>query len=211
MPENENREYVIRGTIDDIIQVLKKDFKMGDDEARYFTYVMLNQKNRNAVAADNKGELDVWYLSDQKKYEGHFLHTHLNLSFTELEKKLQHSAYTFFHTLFFTREIDLVLIGVELAETVAVALKRIKDADWCVYSRIIEQCIGNEGKLFGVSDIHPQNKDGKCDYQEDDWTCPHFSEDENCTCNAEKIQLTFDRLEEQSVIKRVGERWMLVR
>ena len=71
-------------------------------------------------------------------------------------------------------------------------------------------CIGNKNRLFDISEVVTANRDGKCDYQSDEWKCIYLSQYENYNCDIRKIKLSFQSLEEQNVIKKVGERWMLV-
>lgn len=207
----ENQEFVIKGTIDGMIKILKKDFNMSDDEAKYFVYVMINCQNENAVNTISKEELALWYLTKEDKYEGRILNTHLSINFSLVEKTLQHAVYRFLVQFIFSKGVDLVLVGAELIYIIANAISKIDDTDYCVFSRIIELCVGNKEKFFNVNDVHTKNKDGKCDYQEDDWKCTYLGQHENCTCNEEKIKLSFLNLENKSIIKKIGERWMLVR
>lgn len=207
----ENQEFVIKGNVNGIIKVLKEDFDMSCDEAKYFVYIMINQHNEKSVNTISKDELDIWYLSDEDKCTGQIPNTHLSINFTSLEKSLQHTAYTFFVKYIFSRNIDLVLIGADLVYIVVNAISYIEDTDYCIFSRIIELCIGNKERIFSINDIQTKNKDGKCDYQEDGWNCTYMGQDENCTCNEEKIELSFSNLAKKNIIKKVGERWMLVR
>ena len=207
----ENQEYVIKGTVDGMINVLKKDFGMSYDEAKYFVYIMINQHNVDAVNTVSKDELNLWYLSDEDKYTGQIFNTHLSINFTSAEKKLQHAAYMFFVKFIFSRNIDLVLIGADLVYAVVSAISKIEDIDYCVFSRIIELCVGNKERIFSLNDIQTKNRDGKCDYQENDWKCTYISQNEDCTCNKEKIEFSFLSLEKKNIIKKVGDRWMLVK
>ncbi len=207
----ENQEIVIKGTIDGIIKVLKKDFDMPDDEAKYFVYIMISRHNKDAVNTISKDELDIWYLSDQDKYTGQILNTHLFINFTLVEKELQHIVYTFFVQFIFSRNIDLVLIGAELAYVIIAAVSKIEDRDYCVFSRIIELCVENNDRSFSINDIQTQNKDGKCDYQNGDKKCVYMGKYEDCTCNKGEIGLSFQNLENKNIIRKIGDRWMLVR
>ena len=105
----------------------------------------------------------------------------------------------------------MVLIGADLVYLVATSIKKIKDTDYCVYARIVELCIGNKERFFDVSDIITANKEKKCDYLDENWQCTYLERDDECTCNEQKVRLAFANLEEQNIIKKVGERWMLVR
>lgn len=104
----------------------------------------------------------------------------------------------------------MVLIGVDLVFIILNSIKKIEDTDYCVFSRILELCVGDKEKLFSISDIETSNSDGKCDYQEDEWKCTYLGQHEACTCNTEKVKLSFDNLTQKGVLKRVGNRWMLV-
>lgn len=206
----ESQEFVIKGTVEGMIKILENDFSMSYEEARFFIYILINQHRGESVNTISKEELDLWYLAEQYKYEGKIFNTHTAIRFSSAESVLYHKAFEFFMIWFFYRKIDLVLIGVELVLLVASSLVKIKDTDFCVYARIIELCIGNKERIFSESDIVTANKDGKCDYQESDWKCTYLGQQENCTCDQQKIGLIFKNLEKQSIIRRVGERWMLV-
>lgn len=207
----ENQEFVIKGTVDAMIKVLDKDFDMSKDEAKYFVYIMINQHNKDVVNTINKDELDIWYLTEEDKYTGKIFNTHLSINFTSVEKKLLHTAYEFLVKFIFSRDIDLVLMGADLVYAVVSAISIIEDTDYCVFSRIVELCVGNKERIFSMNDIQVKNKDGKCDYQEEDWKCTYLGQDDNCTCNKEKIKLSFLKLEKKNIIKKVGNRWMLVK
>lgn len=148
-----NQEFVIKSTVDGMINVLVKDFDMPYDEAKYFVYIMINQHNEDAVNTISKDELNIWYLSDEDKYAGQIFNTHLSINFTSVEMKLQHAAYIFLVKYIFFRNIDLVLMGAELAYAVAAALSKIEDTDYCVFSRILELCVGNKERFFSINDI----------------------------------------------------------
>lgn len=206
----QDQEYVIKGSVDGMIKILQEDFSMPYDEAKFFVYVLVNQYNTETVNSINKDELNLWYLTEEDKYEGEIFNTHLVIKFSVAINKLYHKVFRFLVKWLFRREIDLVLIGMDLVDVIASSISKISDPDYCIYARIVELCIGNKEKLFDKGDIKTANRDGKCDYQEEDWKCTHLGQEENCSCNKEKLELTFLRLEEQNVIRKVGNRWMLV-
>lgn len=205
------QEFIIKGTIDGMIKILKQDFGMSDEEAKFLVYVLVNQHSGEAINAVSKEDLDVWYLSKEDKHEGLIPNTHLAINFTNIKLNLYRQVYLFFAKYFFAREIDLVLIGIDLVYIVASAIQKIKDTDYCVYARIIEICMGNKDRFFDMSDIVTANKDGKCDYQDDKWKCAYLGQTENCTCDREKVELAFESLTENNLIKKVGERWILMK
>lgn len=205
-----NQEFVIKGTVGGMIKILQQDFEMSYDEAKFFVYVLVNQYSGEAVNAVSKDELNVWYLDEKDKYEGLILNTHLAINFSNVKKNLYHTVYTFLVKFFFSRGIDLVLIGAELVYILASAIQKIEDTDYCVYARIIEICMGNKDRFFDMSDIVTANNDGKCDYQEEEWKCTYLGQREDCTCNRENVKRAFESLTEKNLIKKVGERWILV-
>lgn len=208
----EEQEFVIKGTVPGMIKILQNDFDMSYDEAKFFVYIMIDRPSREVANTVDKSELDTWYLTeDSDKYEGQILNTHLVINFTTLKKSLCHVAYTFFVKFFFNKGIDLVLIGADLVYLVASSIMKIKDTDYCIYARIVELCIGSKNQFFDISDITTANKENKCDYLEENWRCTYLQNVDDCTCNIEKIRLAFANLEEQNIIKKIGERWMLVR
>lgn len=207
----ENQEFVIKGTVQGMINILQKDFDMSYEEAKFFVYIMIDRTSGEVANAVDKEELDVWYLTEETdRYEGQILNTHLVINFTTLKKNLFHSAYIFFVKFFFSKGIDLVLLGADLVYFVAASIKKIEDTDYCIYARIVELCVGNKDRFFDVSDIITANKEEKCDYQEEKWKCPYLEYADACTCNEEKVRLAFVNLTKQNIIKEVGERWMLV-
>lgn len=208
----ENQEYVIKGTVEGMIKILQNDFDMSYEEAKFFVYIMINQHSGEAVNAVDQEELDTWYLmTTENKYEGQIFNTHLVINFTNIRMSLCRIAYMFFVNFFFSRGIDLVLIGAELVYAVVTAIKKIRDTDYCVYARIVELCIGNQDRFFEIDDIVNANREGKCDFQGDDWQCVYLGNDDDCTCNEQHVRLAFANLTEQNVIREVGDRWMLVR
>lgn len=208
----EDQEFVLKGTVQGMIRILQNDFDMSYEEAKFLVYIMINRPSGEEANIVDKDELDAWYLSNESdKYKGQILNTHLVINFTTFKKNVCHVTYTFFVKFFLSKGIDLVLIGADLVYLVAMSIKRIQDTDYCVYARIVELSIGQQTVFFGIDDIITANKDGKCDYQDNNWKCTYFGRDDECTCNEQKVRLAFDHLEEQNIIKKVGERWKLVR
>ncbi len=205
----ENKEYVIKGTVEEMLWVLQNDFDLQYDEAKFFIYALVDRTNCDEINKIDETELNAWYMSQEEEYKGQILNTRYVITFDAVKKDIYHSVYSFFATYFITREINLLLLGAELVFIVASSIKRIAPDDYCIYARIIEMCIGNPEKLFDINDIVTANKDGKCDYL--DVSCINQGRDSACTCNSEKVKLTFDNLEKDGVIKRVGARWMLVK
>ena len=207
----DQQEYVIKGTLKGMINVLQKDFDMPFDEAKFFVYNMINQYSKDEADAVNKQELDTWYLAKEDQYKGQILDTHMVINFTNVTQSLYHAAYDFLVRYLFRRKIDLPLIGSSLVYTIGTAVKKIADTDYCVFSCIVELCVGNKERFFDESDIVTAGKDGKCDCQEEDWKCTYLSRDDYCTCNEKKVKLSFNHLESQGIIKKVGCRWQLVK
>lgn len=207
----ENQEFVIKGTVPVMLKILKEDFEMSDEEAKFFIYILLERSGGETINTIRKSELDDWYLTKQEdRYKGQIFETHFVINFSTLKKNLYHLVYNFLVKYLFSRGIDLVLIGADLVYLIAKSIERIKDTDYCIYSRIIELCMGSRDKFFDEKSIITANKDGKCDYQEDEWKCTYLLENDTCTCNEEKIRLALNNLEEQEIIKKIGERWLLV-
>lgn len=209
----EDQEFVIKGTIPEMIKVLQKDFDMSYDEAKFFVYIMIARPNEETANDVDEDELDTWYLTEEKDtYQGEILNTHLVINFTTVLAKACHPGYTFFVKFLLANGIDLVLLGAaEMAYNIVSSIKKIEDTDYCVYARIVEMCMDNKKKLFDEKDIVTANRDGKCDYQSEDWKCTYLGSADVCTCNAEKVRLAFNNLEKQNIIKKAGQKWTLVR
>ena len=65
----QDQEFVIKGSVDGMINILQEDFGMPCEEARFFVYVLVNQYNTEAVNSISKDELNLWYLDEEDKYE----------------------------------------------------------------------------------------------------------------------------------------------
>lgn len=204
-------EYVLKGTVEEIANVLQKDFKMSRSEAKFFIYAMADYQRDDAVNVESKEMLDAWYLEKHdSKYEGQIPYTHLVINFSTVAKKLCHLAYEFLVQYFFSKNIDLVTIGSGLVYDIISSIQKVKDENYCVYARIIELCIGNRDRLIDINEIITANRDGKCDYLDSKWKCPYLKKYENCDCKMEEIQKALNKLTEQNILKKIGERWQLV-
>lgn len=204
------QEFVLRGNIEGMIKILQKDFNVPYDEAKFIVYSLLSQSDTKKL---DKEELVLWYLADKEKYNKYneqIFNRHYAINFTMTKMTLFHMTYMFLVKYIFQRGIDFVLIGADLVYLIYSSIKKIKDTDYCVFSRIIELNIGIKGKFFSISDIVTANKDGKCDYQEDNWKCTYMAQNENCTCNEKKVELALKKLSEQNIIKPVGDYWILI-
>lgn len=199
-------EYEIKGTLEGMSSILQQDFDMSQDEARFLIYVLINQDKTSNI---DKKEVNEWYLKQEEKYAGRVFNTHYSINFTNIKKELCHKAYVFLFDFFFCKGFDIFRFGVELLYVICEAMQHIKDEDYCVFSRIIELNIGNKGRLFSFDEILTGNKEQKCDYQDEEWKCPYLRDYDECINSDEKIVLSFERLEKQNVIKRVGKFWVL--
>lgn|GEM_PF-2368183 len=203
----EIQEYVLRGTIEGMVEMLKKDFDMTYEEAKFVIYFFASTNESPNIP---KEELDLWYLNNQETYNGQILNKHYAISFTNVKQALLHKAYIFLIQFIFRRNIDLILLGADLIYIICSAIQKIEDFDYCVFARIIEYNIINKNHMFKSSDIVTANQEGKCDNQESDWKCEHFEKDDDCTNNNSKIQLSLDKLAKQKIIKKTGDYWMLL-
>lgn len=101
-----NQEFVIKGTVPEIIKILQNDFDMPYEVAKFFAYVMLDRASGEIANAVDKEELAAWYLTGASdKYEWQIFNTHLVINFTTIKKNLCHTAYTFFVSFFSQKEL----------------------------------------------------------------------------------------------------------
>lgn len=199
-------EFELKGTLEGMNMILQQDFDMSQDEARFFVYILINQDNTPNI---DKKEVNDWYFYQEQRYTGQVFNTHYSINFTNVKKELCHKAYVFLFYFFFCKGFDILQFGIELLYIICEAIQRIKDEDYCVFSRIIELNIGNKGRLFSIDEIMTANREQKCDYQDENWRCPYLRKYDACINTDEKIVLSFERLEEQDVIKKVGNFWVL--
>ncbi|MCM1122150.1 MAG: hypothetical protein NC416_06180 [Eubacterium sp.] len=199
-------EYELKGTLEGLEKILQQDFDMPQKEARFFIYILINQDKTLNI---DKKELDEWYFNQRDKYTGRIFYTHYSINFTNIKKEICHNAYIFILGFFFSRGFDLFQIGLELLYVICEAVRHVSDIDYCVFARIIELNIGNKGTLFGVDEIKTANKEGKCDYQDENWKCPYLRENDDCINTNEKIKLSLENLERKDIVKKVGSFWVL--
>lgn len=199
-------EFELKGTLEGLNSILQQDFGMSQEEARFFVYILLNQDKTSNI---DKKEVDEWYLNQEEKYTSRIFNTHYSINFTNIKKELCHKAYVFLFNFFFCKGFDILQFGIDLIYVICVAMQHIKDEDYCVFSRIIELNIGNKGRLFSFGEIVTANKEHKCDFQDENWICPYLREYDECINSDEKIRLSFGQLEDQNVIKKVGDFWVL--
>lgn len=206
-------EYILKGTAEEIISILQKDFSMSRSEAKFFIYVMVDCQSGGTVnIASSREDLEAWYLdTNDEQCNGPIPYTHLVIHFSSMSTSTCHTAYNFLVRFLFNREIDLVTIGAGLVYNIVTAIKKIPDADYCVYARIIELCIGNKDRLIEINDIITANRDGYCDYLDSNWKCPYLGKAENCNCGKERIREALDDLTQKNILKRIGTRWKLIR
>lgn len=204
-------EYILKGTPEEIINILQKDFMMSRNEAKFFVFTMANCQSDDSVGvtASNR-ELETWYLEeDSDSYAGQIPHTHLVINFSNTIKGICHMAYNFLVQYFFKQQIDVITVGADLVYHIVTSIQKIPDQSYCVYARIIELCIGNKERLINFDEIKTANRDGKCDYLDPKWKCPYLGNIENCNCTNEDIQKALNDLAAKNVLKQVGTRWKL--
>jgi len=54
------------------------------------------------------------------------------------------------------------------------------------------------------------NIEGKCNNISEDWKCPHYGNNQDCSHNEEKLKHSLKRLAKQNIIKKSGEYWHLL-
>lgn len=201
------QEFVLRGNVKGMIKILQQDFDVSYEEAKFLVYILMI---RGDIEKDNKDDLDLWYLAQDDKYNGQILDTHYAINFTAAKMAIYRSSYSFMVKYLFRKGIDVILMGADLIYVICAAISKIKDEDYCVFARVVELNVGTKGKLFAINDIVTANKDGKCDYQEEDWKCPYLLSDDNCTCNIEKVKIALKNLQDKGIVRAVGDFWMLI-
>lgn len=199
-------EYELKGTLEGLNSILQQDFGMSQDEASFLVYILLNQDITSNI---DTNEVNEWYLNREEKYTSRIFNTHYSINFTDVTKGLCHQTYLFMYRFFFNKGFDVLQFGAELLYAVCRAIQHVEDRDYCVFSRIIELNIGNKGRVFSIDEIITANKDKKCDFQDENWKCPDLRDDDECINSTEKIKLSLERLENQNIVKKVGECWVL--
>lgn len=144
------------------------------------------------------------------RYEGRISNQHFIITFASMKKSLFHVAYCFLLKFLYPKGFDLVSIGFDLIYIIVSSITKIENTDYCIYARIVELNIGNKNRFFDENDIVTANKEGKCDYQEENWKCTYLDDCDDCTCNLEKVRGAFVKLKEQNIIREVGQKWILV-
>lgn len=94
---SENKEYIVSGTIEEIISILISDFDMSEDEARFATYIFTIEKQEKNVFEEK--ELKLWYLNEEIPSTSPIFKLPYTISITKLKLEMCHALFIFWGTL----------------------------------------------------------------------------------------------------------------
>lgn len=202
------KEYIISGTIDDIINVLVSDFDLSMEEARFVVYVLTLEKSDKTVFVEN--DIRLWYLNEQIPSTSSFFKLPYSISITKLELEIQRILFLFIGTLLISKEAAVVTFGLEFIWTLHDAIQKIKEDEYCVYGRIVDFVYTTNKDLFKIKDIIPYDSGNECNRKPDTLKCPYWNND-ICSLTEKHIETILEKLVQEGVLKKVNEYWMMIK
>jgi hypothetical protein len=198
-------DYTIGGTIEEIADVLEKDFSLSSDEAKFSTYVLVSQMNDKVKI--NSEDFKLWYLGNDAKYTASVFNTHYSISISDLKIGLLKKLFVVAAVFLFTKEAGFISLGAETLVLLSECIKHIEDEEYCVFSLAVKKGRGNNRGLLTTEDLVPNRDcDGECTYRCDKWRCPYLRGD-NCIIKEDNVVKIIDKLCEKSVLEKIDNCW----
>lgn len=199
-------EYILSGTIDEIMDVLESDFGLDNDEARFVTYILTLEKKDKLVFEEN--ELKLWYLKESTPSMTAIGRLPYTISLTKLKLEMSHSAFILFGTLALSKDVVSVPLVLDFIWALKESIRKIERREYCVYSRIVDFLYATKKDTFELDDIIPYDKDNECNRKPDKWDCPHWKRD-TCSLTKECIERMLNCLDKREIISKVGRYWKM--
>ncbi len=205
---SEGKEYILSGTIDEIISTLKSDFQVSEEEARFITYISTIEKKDKIVFEEK--ELKLWYLNETIPSTTPIFKLPYTISITKLKLETNHALYIFLGTLLLTKEVGIVALGLDFIWALKEAIQKISEDEYCVYGRIVDFIYAAKKESFEIGDIIPYDGDKECNRKPDKWRCPYWNSD-ICSLTKERIKTILGRLVEKGVLTPINQYWKMVK
>ncbi len=204
----EEKEYIISGTIDEIIATLKSDFNVNEDEARFITYISTIEK-KDKIAFEEK-ELKLWYLNEKIPSTTPIFKLPYTISITKLKLEMHHALYIFLGTLILTKEVGIVALGLDFIWTLKEAVQKISEDEYCVYGRVVDFVYATKKESFEMRDIIPYDNDKECNRRPVHWQCPYWNSD-RCSLTKEHLETILNNLVQKGVLTKINQYWTMVK
>lgn len=204
----EEKEYIVSGTIDEIIATLKSDFNVNEEEARFITYISTIEK-KDKIAFEEK-ELKLWYLNEKIPSTTPIFKSPYTISITKLKLDMQHALYTFLGTLTLSKQVGIVDLGLEFIWALKEAVQKISKDEYCVYGRIVDFVYATKKESFETRDIIPYDNDNECNRRPEHWQCPYWNSD-RCSLTNEHLEVILDKLVQKGVLNKINQYWAMVK
>ncbi len=213
---NDDKEYIISGTADQIVNCLVEDFGHTEDFSRF--YIRISKEiDSNLNASDD--DLNLWYLNCQAPSTTPVLTPPFSISYTELKKEIAQELYKMFGSYLISG--DERIAGLQFVWAFLRALwkttTRIEKKNLCVYYCIVEFLKSNGDIPFTLDDVIPYDevtyRDGQyeCNRHPSSWICPHCHAD-ICRLNKTEISKILENLTKQGVLldDKINKTWRIL-
>lgn len=204
----ENKEYIVSGTIEEIISILVSDFGINQDEARFITYISTIEKQDKIVFEEK--DLKLWYLNEETPSSSPIFKLPYTISITKFKLEMEHALYIFFGTLILSKEVGLVKLGLDFIWALKKAVQKISEEEYCIYGRVVDFVYATKRDSFEIKDIIPFDKNSECNRRPDTWQCPYWKND-SCLLTEDRIDSVLNRLVEKGVLTQTNQYWSMVK
>lgn len=214
---NDNKEYIISGTVDQIVNCLVEDFGHTEDFSKFYIRISKEIDSNLNITDD---DLNLWYLNCQAPSTTPVFTTPFSISYTELKKEIAQELYKMFGSYVLTG--DARVAGLQFVWSFLGALwrttTRIEEKNLCVYYCIVNFLKSNGDIPFTLSDVIPYNevtyRDGQneCNRRPSSWKCPYCHED-ICLLSETEVNEILKKLTELGVLSSndMKKTWRIVR
>lgn len=204
----EEKEYIISGTIDEIISILRSDFGLDNGEARFVAYISTLEK-KEKISFEEK-ELKLWYLNENTPSKSPIFKLPYTISVTKIKLEMNHAIYIFLGTLILSREVGIVTLGLDFIWALKEAIQKISEDEYCIYGRVVDFVYATKRDSFELKDIIPYDDNNECNRKPDTWSCPYWNSD-NCSLTGEYIEKTLNKLVSKGVLEKINQYWKMVK
>lgn len=205
---SEEKEYIVSGTIDEIISILTSDFGLTPEEARFVTYLSTIEKRDKIVFEEE--ELKLWYLREVIPSTAPIFKLPYTISITKLKLEIQHQLFIFLGTLVLNKEVGITALALDFIWALKDAIQKITEDEFCIYGRIVDFVYATQKDSFMLEDIIPYDKDMECNRKPDTWKCPYWN-NEVCSLTKQRIRNILDKLVQKGVLMQVNQYWKMIK
>lgn len=205
---SEQKEFILSGTIEEIVSILESDFELDTDEARFITYISTIEKRDKIVFEEN--ELKLWYLNESTPSTAPVFKLPYTISITKFKIEMYHALFIFLGTLILSKEAGVVALGLDFIWALKESISKIEDDEYCVYGRIVDFVYATRRETFELKDIVPYDGESQCNRRPDTWVCPHWN-NETCFLTEEQIIKILDKLAERGILIKINQYWKMVK